>query len=124
MMTPFERILGDLKKLQAELKSSSDALWQIKSALQSAHQEGHEPDDFLPRRLMNLQTEAISKFENSLSELRQLAAKSLGPQLFVFGSKEEVQTFLEIKQTLRYLQNAYMDYQLRETLSHWNAILS
>lgn len=122
-MTPFDIILRDLKNLQAQLKLTGDSVWQIKSALQKAHHEGHQAGDFLPRRLVRLQGEAQLQMDGLLAELRQMATQSLYPHLFVFTSSGEVKTFLKIKQVLRYLQNAYMDYSLRETLSHWNTII-
>lgn len=116
-------ILRDLKQLQAELKLTWDSLRRIQSALHRAHQAGHDAKDFLPRRFTRLQNEAQSQYENLLAELRAVASKSLNRHLFVFNSPGEVKTFLKIKQTLRYLQNAYMDHSLRETLSHLNTIL-
>ena len=120
MMTPFGNILHDLRKLQAQLTSAGNTLWRLRLALQRAHQEGHQASDFLPRRLTLLQNEAQSQLEESLSELHQIAAKNLSPQFFVFHSPTEVKAFLKIKQTLRYLQNAYMDHSLRETLQRVN----
>lgn len=122
-MAPFGDILDDLKKLQAQLKLTGDALWQIKSALQRAHGAGYKEDDFLPRRLKALQNETQLKFKNQLAELREITSKSLHPRLFVFNSEKEVDAFLKIKQILSYLQNAYMDQHLRKSVSHLNAIL-
>lgn len=122
-MSPLEIILCDLRELQSRLKLTGDSLWQIKSALQRTRREGHAANDFLPRRLALLQNEAQLQFEDLLAELRQMASKSLKPNLFVFHSQKEVGIFLEIKQTLRYLQNAYMDHSLRETLNHWSNLL-
>lgn len=117
MMTPLDTLLHDLRTLQAELTSTGNALWHIKLALQRAHCEGHGENDFLPRRLHRLQDETQLQFENALAELRQIALKSLNLQFFVFNSPREVKTFQKIKQTLRYLQNAYMDCSLREALN-------
>lgn len=122
-MTQFDTILHDLKNLQARLKRTGDCVWQIKSALQQAHHDGHKSGDFLPRRLNRLQSEAQLQMDGLLAELRQMAAQSLHPHLFVFASSGEVKTFLKIKQVLRYLQNAYMDHSLRESLNHWNKII-
>lgn len=123
-MASFGMILQNLKALQTQLKLTGDSLWRIKSEIQKAHHEGHQVGDFLPRRLALLQSEAQDQLENLLLELRQMASESLNPHLFVFTSPKEVKTVLKIKQTLRYLQNAYMDHSLRETLNHWDTLLS
>jgi len=106
-MSRFDTVLDHLKSLQSHLKVTGNRLWTINLAISQCHKEGHEDRDFLPRRLIVRRHEEQIRFDHLLQELNLIISSHLDSALIVFSSEEDVDAAAGIRQTIRYIQNAF-----------------
>ncbi len=103
----FESILVELRQLQTELQGAADRLWSVRSELADAYRQGYREDDFLPRRLMTLRSDAENRFKETSRRLNLVVSTRLGRALIPFSSADDLKHVAEIHRTIRTLRNAF-----------------
>lgn len=123
-MKRLNQTLEKLTKLQSHFQRTANRLWFLQTALKIAYSRGDSPAEFLPRRLILLQTEGHLRLEKLLHRLQNLLQVQLDANFLLIKSTEEAETAARIRATLRYIQNAYVtDLPTKQNLERLNRVL-
>lgn len=124
-MSQLKDLLDKLKKLKLELQHCVNHTRSLNKLLGQAYQTGHSACDFLPRRLHSLKEKEQLKFQTLINSLNSLVNLPNEGPFMVFSSTAEVNTALNIRRTVRYIQNAFAaDLPVGPTIKKINRALS
>lgn len=123
-MTRLNHVLKKLTHIESHLKKAGNDLWTINSALRSSLSHGHQPDDFLPRRLACMKKETQNTVTLLVEQFHAILATHFDKRFVAFKSPDDIKTIHRIRKTVRYLYNGFSnDLPVHEALTHLNALL-
>lgn len=105
MTSRFQPIAAELESLKSRFTVVTNRIWDLRLERASAG----AAEDFLPRRLLQLEAENVAHFARLHARLQTVLQKNFSRNLFAIDSNDDLPAIHSITQDMAYIRNAFSD---------------